>query len=145
MGPTFEPAYRVVLTSFRDAENWSGPKWSAARWQPRKGQYPVLNFLAPWDPDTGAKMVHLEPDVFREKYERVLEKNRFDIWMFFAHRVDEQIVLLCWCNPERQKGYEKLYCHLILLGYYLERHFPKLKVIYADGRDKPLWERDADF
>ena len=63
----------VVLTSFRDAENWDGPKFSAARWQPRGLNYPELTFLAPNDPDTGRKM--LEPDDFRRKYERVLENN----------------------------------------------------------------------
>ena len=140
------PTYRVVLTSFRDAENWDGPKWSTARFQPKDCSYPQLPFLAPWDPDTHKKMVHLEPDVFREKYERLLTKKRFFIWQFISTRIEEEIVLLCWCHPDRQKKYDKLYCHTILLGHYLEETFPTLEIVYADGRDKPLWERDEpDF
>ena len=134
---------KVVLTSFRDAENWDGPKWSAARWQPKAAKYPELRFLGAWDPDTGRKLVNLPPDAFREKYERWLEKRRFAIWEFFRDREEEQIVLLCWCTPERQKKHEKLYCHLILLGFYLEKHFPDMEVIYADGRENPIWERSV--
>ena len=99
---------RVVLTSFRDSVNWEGPKFSTARWQPRGFEYPELQFLAPWDPDTGKKMVHLEPDVFREKYERILEKNASQIKTFFEERDDDQIVLCCWCHQARQHGYERL-------------------------------------
>lgn len=140
------PSYKVVLTSFRDADNWEGPKWSIARWQPKGNKYPQLPFLAPWDPDTGAKMVHLQPDDFRDKYDRLMLKKRFEIWQFITQRGDEQVVFLCWCNPDRQKGFDKLYCHSILTGYYLEEVFPELEIIYADGRDKPLWERDElDF
>ena len=44
---------RVVLTSFRDSANWAGPKFSTARWQPSGFKYPELQFMVPWDPDTG--------------------------------------------------------------------------------------------
>ena len=135
---------KVILTSFRDAKNWEGQVWSAARWQPKGSDYPTLDFLAPLHPDTNAKMVHLEPDEFRALYERILENHKCEIQSFFQHRDDEQIVLLCWCHPDRQKQYERLYCHLILLGYYLEEHFPGLEIMYADGRDNPLWEREED-
>jgi hypothetical protein len=138
VSPAGEELMRVVLTSFRDSVNWAGPKFSTARWQPKGFKYPELPFLAPWDPDNGRKMVHLEPGVFREKYERLLERNAGEIRAFFEQRNDEQIVLCCWCHPRRQRGYERLYCHTILLGYWIERNLG-LDVVMADGRDKPVW------
>ena len=133
---------KVVLTSFRDADKWDSSAWSVARWQPSDCGYFSLPFFAPWDPDTNRGMVHLEPDVFKEKYERVLDLHHLSIVRFVKNVAHlEQVVLLCWCHPDRQRDYDKLYCHTILIGHYLEKHFPELKVVYADGRESPLWER----
>ena len=86
-------------------------------------------------------MVHLAPDDFRETYERVLDNNGDEIAAFFGRVKRQQIVLVCWCEFVRQWHRDRLYCHTILVGYYLEVHYPELEVIYADGRDKSIWEK----
>ena len=131
----------IILTSFRDAKNWKGSKFSIARWQPLGLHYPSFPIpIAPYY--KGRPMVHLEPDDFRNKYEDILKSKEPELIGFFSsHTYAPPLVLLCWCNLDRQRDHNKLYCHRILLGYWIERHFPSINVIYADGAEKPLWEK----
>lgn len=135
---------RVVLTSFEDSRYHGGRKYSVARWQPKGYKYHELPFLAPFDVQTGKALVHLEPVVYRQKYEQVLLQAREPLRAFVGNCPEVEVVFCCWCDPGRQAGYEKLYCHTILIGYLLEEMFPALEIEYADGRDKPIWER-TDF
>ena len=134
---------RIVLTSFRDAKNWKGATCSIARWQPDWSEMPefpvdvkpVLNGekLGEW----------MKPEEYREKYERVLKGVEEKLLDFFGKvENDETLVLCCWCNLERQKQFGgKLFCHRILLGWWIEKHFRFAIVKYADGAENPIWER----
>lgn len=132
---------RVILTSFRDADNWKGAKYSVARWQPK--EYHFMRFPVAVQPVwKGKPMVHLHPDEFRVLYETILGEHTDELKAWFNSRNPaDEIVLLCWCYPERQPKYDKLYCHRILLGYWIEKNFPLIEVVYADGADNPIWER----
>lgn len=133
---------KVVLTSFWDAKNWQGKKYYISRTQPSGFVYntfpvdlrPIINNRA---------MVHLEPDDFRDKYMKILADRTTELIDFFSLMYrDDEVVLLCWCNMVRQRQYEKLYCHRILVGYWLENVFgDELSVVYADGAENPVWER----
>lgn len=142
-----ENKLEVILTSFDRADKHPGHKFNIARWQPNGRAYRDLQWLAPRDVDDGADLKHLEPDIFREKYENVLDHWGWATRQFFIGCLGtvglSQIVLCCWCNFRRQAQYEKLYCHSILLGYWLEDNIPGIKVHYLEGRDKPLWERQT--
>lgn len=135
----------VILTSFDRAEKHTGNKFSIARWQPEGLDYRDLQWLAPRDIDDGSDLKHLEPHIFREKYENVLDHWAWatrQLFIGFLGTVGlTQVTLCCWCNFRRQAQYEKLYCHSILLGYWLEEYIPGVKVHYLEGRGKPLWER----
>ena len=137
---------RVILTSFRDSVNWTRThQYSIARWQPKNmgRNFPEIQELSARD-SNGNPLRHLSPEEFREKYEdrlagiggitlhKLLERH-------LADAPEEDIVLLCWCNPDRQKEYSKLFCHRILVGYWIEEHYPEIGVIYADGADNPVW------
>lgn len=86
-------------------------------------------------------MLGLESEDFRIKYEKILASREAELIRFFFGNNYVDLVLLCWCNPDRQKDLPKLFCHRILVGYWLEEHFPGLEIVYADGADKPVWER----
>jgi len=133
---------KVVLTSFRDAKNWQGAKFSIARWQPNDMHFPV--FPIPIQPFyKGVPLRNLHPTEYRLKYNEILYNHSDELKRFFLSQLpDTTIVLLCWCNPTRQKGYNKLYCHRILVGYWLEINCSWVEIIYADGADNPVWERD---
>ena len=133
---------KVILTSFRDAENWSGTKYSIARWKP--GWFPHPTFPVPLAPfHKGKAMKHLAPDEYRTKYEEILERERWNLIDYLSSpaRQDLQLVLVCWCNLARQEGYDKLFCHRILVGYWIERNLPDIEVVYADGAENPVWPR----
>ncbi len=133
---------RIVLTSFRDAKNWKGTTCSIARWQPNWSEMPEfpVNIKPIYH---GKPMVHLLPEDFRVKYEEILKNKEEELIEFFSRMEnDETLVLCCWCNMDRQKGYEKLYCHRILLGYWIEEHFKFAIVKYSDGAEKPIWRRN---
>lgn len=130
---------RIILTSFKDSVNWGGPKFSTARWQPSGYSYLELRFLAPFDLDTGRAMVHLTPALFKERYERLLDSHAREIVRFLTQQTEDQVaqvVLCCWCNRARQPNYSHLYCHTVLLGWWLESHSPEVEVVYADGRER---------
>jgi len=139
---------KVTLTSFRDAKNWPHcDQYSIARWQPRNmgRTWPTIPELAARDL-SGKSLKHLEPDEFRIKYEDRLANKEVDIvlrMLLARHTSDRDIALLCWCNPARQKGYEKLCCHRILVGRWIEEHYPGIQVIYADGAENPVWPKQA--
>ena len=134
---------KIVLTSFRDARNWRGTSCSIARWQPSWSEMPefpvdvkpVLNrqTLGEW----------MNPEEYRRKYEQVLKRTEEKLVDFFCKiEEDEPLILCCWCTLERQKKYEgKLFCHRILLGWWIEENFKFARVIYSDGAETPGWKR----
>lgn len=131
----------IVLTSFRDAKNWPGTKYSIARFQPYDMHY--MKFPLPVAPILdGRPLRHLTPEQYKPLYESILNTYESLLVRYFAESNEKQLVLLCWCNPDRQKGHNKLYCHRILLGYWIEKHFPNFSVIYADGAENPVWQKD---
>lgn len=132
---------KIVLTSFRDAKNWKGTSCSIARWQPSWSSMP--EFPVDIKPIyKGRPMVHLLPEDFRIKYEEILKNKEQELIEFFSKiESDETLILCCWCNMDRQKGYERLYCHRILLGWWIEEHFKCAVVKYADGAELPIWGR----
>ena len=133
---------KIVLTSFRDAKDWKGTTCSIARWQPAWSEMPEfpVNVKPIWN-----RVIlneHMNPLVYRSQYEKVLVSKEQELLDFFCKiENDETLILCCWCNMDRQKGYEKLYCHRILLGYWIEEHFKFAIVKYADGAENPIWER----
>ena len=134
----------VVLCSFENADKYArGMRLSIARWQPRGGpRYPTLWFLAPFREDrTPIKM--MPPEEYRSQYlQHVLfgpNREQINRWLARLDK-DEDITLLCWCNEERQKYYPKLFCHSILVGYLIQERRPDIEVVFADGREKPVWD-----
>lgn len=132
---------KIVLTSFRDARNWTGTACSIARWQPDWSQMPEF----PVDIKPYYKGIPLNekmrPEYYREKYEQILSKQNLKLIDFLSSiENDETLVLCCWCNLERQKS-DKLLCHRILLGYWIEEHFKYAVVKYADGAENPIWQK----
>jgi len=133
---------KIVLTSFRDTNNWQGLKCSIARWQPDWSELP--EFPINIKPILDGKVLGdwLPPNEYRKKYETILKRKENELLNFFDNiETDEPIILCCWCTLERQKR-DKLLCHRILLGYWIEEHFNYAKVIYADGAEKPIWEKE---
>ena len=131
---------KIVLTSFRDANNWRGWQCSIARWQPDWSTMP--EFPVDVKPIfNGRKLGEwLSPDFYRKIYETKLYTKEQELIDFFSKiETDEPIVLCCWCTLERQKS-EKLFCHRILLGWWIEEYFKYAQVIYTDGAEKPIWQ-----
>ena len=134
----------VILTSFRDARNHNCPKYSIARWQPKGCTYSEIKSLAPKYSD-GRPIVNLEPDRYRLMYEenvlKKVEVRRQLSALIELIDPNGSVALLCWCNLARQAEYPKLMCHRILVGYYIERYFPAVTVLYCDGAENPVWDR----
>jgi len=134
---------RIVLTSFRDAKNWKGTTCSIARWQPDWSEMPEF----PVDVKPvyrGQKLGEwMKPAEYREKYELVLKQKEQELIDFFCRvEEDEPIILCCWCTLDRQKQFEgKLFCHRILLGWWIEENFKFAIVKYADGAESPIWRK----
>ena len=133
-----------MLTSFRDAKNHSCTKYSIARWQPKNTVYPELKFLAPKHSD-GTAIKDLPPEIYRRDYEKYV-LNKPETHKQLSALIDlmddgDTIALLCWCNLARQAEYSKLFCHRILVGYYIEKNFPAVKVVYEDGAQFPVWDK----
>lgn len=138
---------KIILTSFRDAKNYDDAKsykYSISRWQPRNSTYTELKSLAPFDRN-GRAIKSLPPDIYREVYEREVlssQNARKQLQAVVDLMNDgEQAILMCWCNPARQEEYSKLFCHRILVGWFIEKNFPYIAVVYADGAENPVWER----
>lgn len=87
----------------------------------------------------------MDKNVFKSCYEKIIKSKENDLISFFNRLpIDVQLVLCCWCNldSDRQKKFKgKLFCHRILVGWWIEENFPYTKVIYADGSDKTVWTR----
>lgn len=137
---------RIVLTSFRDAHNWKGTSCSIARWQPSWSSIP--EFPVNVKPIYNGKTIGdwLDPLVFKNKYNSILWLQSDRLIKFFEQiENDETLVLCCWCNLEQErqrKWNNKLFCHRILLGWWIEEHFQFAIVKYADGAEKPIWRRE---
>ena len=134
---------RVVLTSFRDAKNWRGTSCSIARWQPDWSTMPEfpVNIKPIWERTVLNE--YMRPAHYRAMYEKILDAKKYKlIELFSMVEQNETLVLCCWCNPDRQKRKDgKLFCHRILLGWWIEEYFQYARVIYADGAEKPIWKR----
>ncbi len=134
---------KIVLTSFRDAKNWKGTSCSIARWQPDWSEMP--EFPVDVKPIWKGQILteRMSPEGYRKKYEEVLKSKEKELLDFFCKiENDETLVLCCWCNLDRQKEFGgKLFCHRILLGWWIEECFRFAVVKYADGAESPIWER----
>jgi hypothetical protein len=131
----------IILTSFRDSNNWKGTKCSIARWQPDWSNMP--EFPVNVKPVLDGKVLGdwLIPSEYRTKYNIILKRKESELIDFFSKfETDEPLILCCWCTLERQHR-NRLLCHRILLGYWIEEHFNYARVIYADGADKSIWQR----
>ncbi len=128
----------VILTSFQYSKSIESiPRYSVARWQPKGFSYPVLGFLAPFDVDTGKKMTAALPsDLYIRKYEKILEAAEGSLAEFFAQCEDETVMFCCWCSQSNRTSEKYLYCHTILIGRFIEEHYPDFRVQYLDGRHK---------
>lgn len=133
----------VVLCSFANAEKHArGLRYSVARWQPRGDHCATLWYFAPFR-DDGTPIVMMPPEEYRKEYlKHVLLGPPRDRINRFLDRLgpEEDITLMCWCNAERQKGYPKLMCHTILIGHLIRLRRPDVEVVFADGREKPVWD-----
>jgi len=136
---------KIILTSFRDAKNYLGSfPFSIARSQPKGFMFPSLRAFAPVRKD-GSDIKHLPPDQYRSEYEIAVLSSE-ETLRHVTNTLSEKfkrydtILLCCWCNPTRQDKYEKLMCHRILVGYWLEKH-TDFEILFADGAENPIWER----
>lgn len=144
---------KIILTSFRDAINWKGIKCSIARWQPEWSDIPefpinVKPIYPQYLKQSGVTLNQvltekMSPVEYRTKYEEILKIRHNELVDFFSKiESDEDLILCCWCTLERQPQFGgKLFCHRILLGYWIEENFKYFRVIYADGANKPIWIR----
>jgi len=136
---------KIVLTSFRDARNWKGTSCSIARYPPRNSEMP--DFPVDVKPIYDGKNMtpYMNQENFRLKYEWILEQKRNKLIDLLARIEDETLILCCWCNLESQFNkfpkYHGLYCHRILLGYWIEENFRYAVVKYSDGAEHPIWKR----
>lgn len=110
--------------------------YSVARWQPQGYDYPELTpFIPILD---GRPIKGVPPDAYLELYAKALASR----WDAVRHVVKwlrgKDVTLCCWCNPSRQKHYERLFCHTILIGFLLEK--AGIEVMYLDGRENPVWD-----
>lgn len=124
----------VYLQSF-----FSKPRakpYSVARWQPRGYNYPELRVFAPLLTD-GQPIRKVPPDVYLELYAEALASRWGEVKKAVSWLRNADAALCCWCNPQRQKGYERLFCHTILIGFLLEE--AGVTVAYLDGRERPVW------
>jgi len=136
---------RIVLTSFRDAKNWKGTSCSIARWQPDWSVMPEFPVDVKPIQKIGSSLLTLgewmEPEEYRKRYNLILLSKEQELIDFFCKiEDDEPLILCCWCTLDRQKS-EKLFCHRILLGWWIEEMFKFARVIYADGAEKPTWKK----
>ena len=133
----------IILTSFRDAPRLQCNKYSISRWQPKNTQYPELKALAPKYPD-GTPINNLSPNEYKEEYIKYVLNNvkAYEQLSAVISILDdgESAALLCWCNLSRQSEYSELFCHRILVGYYINKRFPGIQTVFADGAEVPVWQ-----
>ena len=135
---------RIYLQSFFSKP--LGLPFSVARWQPKGYNYKIINFLQPNRID-GTAIKKLPPDQYLIEYCKTLNNNLERIKSMVDNLKDNRMDLTfcCWCNLQRQKPYEKLFCHTILLGYLFEKLSPETEVVYLDSRDKPVWNKEEFY
>lgn len=125
--------------------NYDTRKFSIARWQPKGCNFPTLNYLAPYK-SFGIPIKGIQPNEYRMQYEHyVLSDSAIQHTLrkfILSMNDDESVAFMCWCNPSRQSTHEKLFCHRILVGYWIEENIPGVEVIYEDGADNPIWGRN---
>lgn len=154
---------KIVLTSYRDIRNHPGAvAISIARWMPHELR---LLDMGPgvFAPEPASRFQHLIPGIFRTRYMSLLaeressDKFRLAISCLVGILQKQDVLLCCWCYPQRQMrqmwrmgaaNYQGLYCHRILLGYWLEKHLPlwsvsDIEMVYADGAENPIWPREG--
>jgi hypothetical protein len=138
-----KPQKTIILTRFRDAVRLNCNKYSVSRWQPKNTQYPELKALAPKYPD-GTPIKDLPPEAYKNDYIKYVLSNpkAHEQLSAVINMLDdgESAALLCWCNLARQSEYSELFCHRILIGYYIMKHFPEVNVVFADGAEVPVWK-----
>ena len=125
----------VYLQSFFSTP--MAPPVSVARWQPRGFHHPEVRCLAPFDAG-GRPIRGLAPGQYLEAYAAALASRwpeAFRTLNSFRYR---DVSLLCWCNPERQRAYPRLFCHTVLIGFLAE--YMGLPVVYLDGRENLVWD-----
>jgi len=85
----------------------------------------------------------MQPEEYKTKYMQVLKREETKLLDFFGMiENDETLILCCWCTLDRQPQFKgKLFCHRILLGWWIEEHFKYAIVKYTDGAEKPIWAR----
>ena len=137
----------IILTSFRDAKNYEGSntyKYSISRWQPRNLGFPELKSLAPFYKD-GRPIKSLPPNEYRKVYESEVLSNPSAKRQLQAiinlMNEGESSLLMCWCNMSRQEEYSELFCHRILVGWFIEENFSDIDVVYEDGAQNPVWDK----
>lgn len=126
----------IYLQSF-----FSKPKaepYSVARWQPKGYNYPSVQVLVPFD-EFGRPIRKVPPGEYLELYAAGLRARRLEVELAVEFLRNRDATLGCWCNPERQKGHSKLFCHTVLIGFLLENR--EVPVCYLDGRENPVWDR----
>ncbi len=135
---------RIYLQSFFSKPQ--GHPFSVARWQPKGYGYKTINYLQPNKID-GSAIKKLPPDQYLIEYCKTLKFNFPIIKLMIENLKDNKrdLTFCCWCNSERQKQYEKLFCHTILIGYLFEKLSPETEVVYLDGRDKPVWSKEEFY
>lgn len=144
---------RIILTSFMDSNNWKGIKCSIARWQPDWSS--MSEFVVDVKPilyhynrliRTEILTEKMNPNIYRLKYEEILKRKHNELIDFFSKiESDEDLILCCWCTLDRQPQFKgKLFCHRILLGYWIEDNFKYFRVIYSDGAEKSIWRKNEN-
>ncbi len=137
---------KIYLQSFFSAHK-EGKQLSVARWQPKGFDYLTVDFLVPRGVD-GRDIKNLSPEEYLVEYSKVLYRNGNKV-VGFLNKMKEKGIdecsFCCWCNTNRQDGYDKLFCHTILIGYLIEKVCPDIEVIYLDGRDMTVWGREEFY
>ena len=124
-----------------------GYPFSVSRFQPKGYKYLILDFLQPYTLKR-TPIKNVSPEEYKRLYCNVLALKSGTIREWLKERVisGKDITLCCWCNEERQRNYERLFCHTILIGYFIESLAEidslDIKVEFLDGRDKPVWSRE---
>lgn len=138
----------IILCSFQNMEEHAkGELFSVARWQPKgKKRFRTLWFLAPFTKDR-EPIKMMPPDDYRKLYIQHVffgpQRERINRWIDHLDP-KKDITLMCWCNHERQARFPRLFCHTILIGYLIRERRPDIEVVFADGREKPVWNSLVD-
>lgn len=117
----------LITTSFSQAPQFQGRKYSIANSQPQPYQYAERRFLAPaWIKVCGLKNRMLSEDDFVASYKFKLDNLSIselaDLTYDMAEASIQDIIYLCW-EPAGK------FCHRNILADWLEEKYPDLKVL----------------